>query len=109
MKGRIKEGTVSLVNMVEPGHELTATPPDSDGLCTTLCECGWASSPGIDAQPYLEARDHILSVRGGRPGSIAPQGLAVRVWQSRPARPWRSAGGPVAAHGEASNQEDPPW
>ena len=62
--GRTKEGTVRLGNMVEPGHELTATPRDADGLCTTVCECGWVSNPGTEAQPFLEARDHILSVRG---------------------------------------------
>ena len=61
--GRTKEGTVSRVNMVEPGHDLTATPRDTDGLCTTVCECGWVSNPGTEAQPFLEARDHILSVR----------------------------------------------
>ena len=62
--GRTKEDAVSLVNMVEPSHELTATPRDTDGLCTTVCECGWVSNPGSEAQPFLEARDHILSVRG---------------------------------------------
>jgi hypothetical protein len=55
---------VSLGNMVEPGHELTATAPDTDGICITVCECGWVSNPGTEAQPFLEARDHILSVRG---------------------------------------------
>jgi hypothetical protein len=64
MWGLMKEGTVSRANMVEPGHELTATRPDTDGLCTTVCECSWVSNPGTEAQPYLEARDHILSVRG---------------------------------------------
>ena len=53
------------MNVVEPGHELTATPPDPDRRSTTLCECGWVSQPGVDAQPYLEAREHILSVRAG--------------------------------------------
>jgi hypothetical protein len=47
----------------EPGHELTATPRDQDGA--TICECGWVSKPGVDAQPFLEAREHILSVRAG--------------------------------------------
>jgi hypothetical protein len=56
------------MSLVEPGHELTATPRDQDGCCTTVCECGWVSKPGTEAQPYLEARDHILSVRAGGEG-----------------------------------------
>jgi hypothetical protein len=56
------------MNVVEPGHALTATARDQDGCCTTVCECGWASKPGTEAQPYLEARDHILSVRAGGEG-----------------------------------------
>jgi hypothetical protein len=56
------------MNVVEPGHGLTATPLDPEGLSTTVCECGWSSPPGTDAQPYLEARDHILSVRAGNEG-----------------------------------------
>jgi hypothetical protein len=59
------------MNVVEPGHELTATPPDPEGLSTTVCECGWVSQPGADAQPYLEAREHILSVRAGTKASRA--------------------------------------
>jgi hypothetical protein len=51
------------MNMVEPGHELTATPRDPDGRCKTVCECGWVSQPGFEAQPFLEAREHIWSVR----------------------------------------------
>jgi hypothetical protein len=61
----VKENTM---NVVEPGHELTATPRDPQGLSTTVCECGWVSQPGTDGQPYLEARDHILSVRAGNEG-----------------------------------------
>jgi hypothetical protein len=57
------------MSLVEPGHELTATARgDRDGPCTTVCECGWVSKPGPEAQPYLEARDHILSVRAGNEG-----------------------------------------
>jgi hypothetical protein len=56
------------MNVVEPGHELTATPRDPDGRCTTVCECGWVSQPGVEAQPFLEARDHIVSVRKGDQG-----------------------------------------
>jgi hypothetical protein len=56
------------MSVVEPGHELTATPHDQAGRCTTICECGWASKPGVDARPFLEARDHILSVRAGDGG-----------------------------------------
>jgi hypothetical protein len=56
------------MNVVEPGYELTATPPDPQGLSATVCECGWVSQAGTDAQPYLEARDHILSVRAGKEG-----------------------------------------
>lgn len=55
-----KEGAM---NMVEPGHALTATRRDPDGRCTTVCECGWVSQPGLEAQPFLEAREHIWSVR----------------------------------------------
>jgi hypothetical protein len=61
--GLTREGAV---NVVEPGHELTATPSDPDGRCTTICECGWVSQLGVEAQPFLEARDHIVSVREGR-------------------------------------------
>ncbi len=56
------------MSLVEPGHELTATLRDPDGRCTTVCECGWGSTPGTGAQPYLEARDHIRSVRAGNNG-----------------------------------------
>jgi hypothetical protein len=56
------------MSLVEPGHELTATPRDPDGRCTTVCDCGWVSESGTDAQPYLEARDHIRSVRAGQEG-----------------------------------------
>jgi hypothetical protein len=44
---------------------MTATPRDQDGRCATICECGWVSNPGVDAQPFLEAREHLLSVRAG--------------------------------------------
>jgi hypothetical protein len=47
------------------GTRLTATPRDQDGRGATICECGWVSKPGVDAQPFLEAREHILSVRAG--------------------------------------------
>ena len=56
------------MSVVEPGHELTATALDQDGRCATICECGWASKPGVDAQPFLEAHDHILSLRAGDGG-----------------------------------------
>jgi hypothetical protein len=46
------------MSLVELGHELTAAPRDVDGRCTTVCECGWVSKPGVDAEPYLEACDH---------------------------------------------------
>jgi hypothetical protein len=38
----------------EPGHELTATPRDQGWRGATICECGWVSKPGVDAQPFLE-------------------------------------------------------
>ena len=72
------------MNVVEPGHDLTATPPDPAGLSTTVCECGWVSQPGTEAQPYLEARDHI-------PVGSRPQGRRVaRAWL-----PLVAVGGPV--------------
>jgi hypothetical protein len=56
------------VSLIEAGHELTATPVDPDGRCTTVCECGWVSKPGTESQPFLEAREHILSIREGDQG-----------------------------------------